>query len=52
MESQNSIISISGISKLNEIQRSFNRFCKQTGIDKDKLEHVYCWGNPALITNS
>lgn len=52
MESQNAIISISGLNKLNEIQKSFNRFCKQTGIDSDKLEHVYCWGNPNLIISS
>ena len=52
MESQNSIITISGLNKLNEIQKSFNRFCKQTGIDRDKLEHIYCWENPNLITTS
>ncbi len=52
MENQNSIITVSGFNKIIELQRSFERFSKQTGVDKDKLEHKYCWSNPNLIISS
>jgi len=52
MESQNSIITISGFNKLDQFEKNFLRFCKQTGIDRDKLEKVYCWENPNLITSN
>ena len=52
LESQKSIITVSGLSKLNDLEKSFLRFCKLTGIDRNKLESVYCWENPNLIINS
>ncbi len=52
LENQNSIITISGFNKLNEIEKGFQRFCKQTGMDREKLENVYCWENPNLIALS
>ena len=52
MEKQNSIITVSGFNRIVELQRSFERFSKQTGVDRDKLEHEYCWNNPNLIVNN
>ena len=52
MESQNSIITVSGFNKLNDLEKGFSRLCKFTGIDRSKLEKVYCWENPNLIVNN
>ena len=52
MESQNSIITVSGFNKLNDLEKGFYRLCKFTGIDRSKLEKVYCWENPNLIVNN
>ncbi len=52
LENQKSIFTVSGFNKLNDLEKSFLRFCKTTGIDRDKLEHVYFWENPNLIINS
>tara|TARA_B100001121_G_scaffold217268_1_gene190661 strand:+ start:654 stop:1343 length:690 start_codon:yes stop_codon:yes gene_type:complete len=52
MENQNSIITLSGLNKITEFEKSFERFSKQTGIDKDKLIYKYCWSNPNLIVSN
>ena len=38
--------------KLNDLEKGFSRLCKFTGIDRSKLEKVYCWENPNLIVNN
>ena len=52
LENQNSIITISGFNKIEELEKSFERFSKQTGLERDKLEHKYCWSNPNLIISN
>tara|TARA_B100000073_G_scaffold82586_1_gene63153 strand:+ start:519 stop:1208 length:690 start_codon:yes stop_codon:yes gene_type:complete len=52
LEDQNSIITISGINKLDNIEKSFERFSKQTKIDLNKIKNLYCWDNPNLIISS
>ena len=52
MENQNSIITVSGFNRLNELEKSFERFSNQTGIDRDKLENKYCWSNPNIIVSN
>jgi len=52
MEKQNSIITISGFNKLENVDESLKIFSRKTKIDIKKVEEVYCWGNPNLIINS
>ena len=52
MESNQSIITISGFNKLDDLDKGFERFSKQTKIDLKKLKEIYCWDNPNLIISS
>jgi len=52
MENLQSIITVSGFNKLKDINKSFERFSKQTKIDLNKLIEIYCWDNPNLIISS
>jgi len=52
LENKNSIFTVSGFSKMKELDKNFEKFSKQTGINLNKLKEDYCWGNPNLIISS
>tara|TARA_B100000579_G_scaffold257090_1_gene211646 strand:- start:398 stop:1087 length:690 start_codon:yes stop_codon:yes gene_type:complete len=52
MESQQSIITVSGFNKLDDMDKGFERFSRITKINQKKLKEVYCWDNPNLIISS
>jgi len=52
LEIRDSILTISGFSKMKSKDKKFERFSRLTKIDLDKLKEVYCWSNPNLIISS
>ena len=52
LESKGSILTVSGLSKIEELLKNLERFSKLTKIDLDKLKNIYCWENPNLIISS
>tara|TARA_S200000501_G_scaffold185937_1_gene174889 strand:- start:2252 stop:2941 length:690 start_codon:yes stop_codon:yes gene_type:complete len=49
MEHKNSILTISGFSKMQDLENNFEKFSKKTKIDLDKIQNIYCWSNPNMI---
>tara|TARA_X000001036_G_C20455896_1_gene715338 strand:+ start:25 stop:708 length:684 start_codon:yes stop_codon:yes gene_type:complete len=52
LERRDSILTVSGLSKIEELLKNLERFSKLTKIDLDKLKIIYCWENPNLIISS
>jgi len=52
LDAKDSILTISGFSKLKYLDKDFERFSRLTKIDLNKLKEIYCWNNPNLIISS
>ena len=52
LETKDSILTVSGFSKMKYLNKNFERFSRLTKIDLDKLLEIYCWNNPNLIISS